>query len=132
MDHFVTLERLPDGLEFPPEMGGRIGYDPERRRLGFRGFMSKAEYDRLFALSDDWTYRRQLEELFRLSVPEPAGSGTRLGLVAAAVASVGLALGAGALWAWQHRAGHAGPRVAGGTDGSAREPAPPEIRLPGE
>ncbi len=89
MDHFVTLERLPDGLVFPPDLAGRITYDGDRKRLGFRGFMCKAEYDRLFALSEDWSYRRQLEELFRLCVD--AGSPPRLkmnatiGLVAAFV-----------------------------------------------
>jgi hypothetical protein len=59
-----------EGFRFPPEFGDRIRYDPARRRLLFRGFMSKADFDRLSQLSDDWSYRRPLEELFRLCTPE--------------------------------------------------------------
>ena len=72
MDHFVTLGRFPEGLRFPAEFDGRIDYDSARRRLVFRGFMSKAEFDRLCDLSDDWGYRRQLEELFRQCTPDEA------------------------------------------------------------
>jgi hypothetical protein len=70
MDHFIRLEALPPGLVFPPEFTGRISYDVAGHRLVFHGFMSKADFDRLCRLSDDWTYRRQLEELFRLCTPE--------------------------------------------------------------
>ena len=74
MNHSVRLDSLPDGLTFPPEMDGRISYDPAKRTLSFQGFMSKAEFDRLSRLHDDWGYRRTLEELFRLCSQE---SGTR-------------------------------------------------------
>jgi hypothetical protein len=47
VDHFVTMNRLPDGLEFPPALKNRIWFDAAKRRLVFRGFMSKAEFDRL-------------------------------------------------------------------------------------
>jgi DUF1365 family protein len=70
MDHFVPLERLPDGLRFPPELGDRVHYDAEHHRLVYRGFMSKVDFDRLCALSDDWAFRRPLEDLFRLCTPE--------------------------------------------------------------
>ncbi|MBX6314931.1 MAG: hypothetical protein IRY99_18740 [Isosphaeraceae bacterium] len=70
MEHFVTLDKLPQGLEFPASLADRIRYDPATRRLIFQGFMSKAEFDRLCRLSDDWGYRRTLEELFRLCTPE--------------------------------------------------------------
>ena len=70
MDHFVPMERLPAGLEFPPDLRQRIHHDAERRRLVYRGFMSKIEFDRLCQLSDDWSYRRSLEDLFRLCTPE--------------------------------------------------------------
>jgi hypothetical protein len=99
MDHFVTLERLPEGLRFPADLADRVGYDAERKRLWYRGWMCKAEYDRLFLLSQDWTYRRQLEELFRLSMPEdrrPARG--RVAMVAAA--GVGLTLALAAAWWW--------------------------------
>ncbi len=71
MDHVVKLEALPDGLTFPPDFLDRIRYDPSSRRLIFRGFMSKTEFDRLCELSGNWSYRRALEDLFRLCVPEP-------------------------------------------------------------
>ena len=70
MDHSVPIDRLPDGLVFPPEMADRIRHDPVERTLTFRGFMSKAEFDRLSRLHDDWSYRRPLEELFRLCTLE--------------------------------------------------------------
>jgi hypothetical protein len=53
----------------------RIRYDPIRRRLVFLGFMSKSEFDRLNRVSDDWEYRRKLEDLFRLCIPEEPRSG---------------------------------------------------------
>ena len=70
MDHAVPLDRLPADLRFPAAFEGRFGYDEERRRLVFRGFMSKDDYDLLARLSADWPYRRALEELFRRSVLE--------------------------------------------------------------
>lgn len=77
MDYFVGLEKLPDGLEFPPALRDRIRYDAAARRLVYHGFMSKADFDRLCQLSEDWSYRRQLEELFRKSTsdgdPPPRG-----------------------------------------------------------
>lgn len=85
MDHFVTMNRCPEGLEFPADLRTRIWYDPVKRRLVFRGFMSKSEFDRLCLLSEDWNYRRPLEDLFRLCTPEEPRSGvfrvlTALGL----------------------------------------------------
>ena len=70
LDHFVTIDRPPAGLAVPPEWADRFSYDPERRALSFRGFMCKAEFDRLSRLSDDWAYRRALEDLFRLCTLE--------------------------------------------------------------
>jgi hypothetical protein len=79
MDHFVNLERLPDGYQFPPDLGDRIQFDAERHRLVFRGYMSKADFDRLCERTTDWGFRRKLEELFRLSIPdaEPGRGGAR-------------------------------------------------------
>jgi hypothetical protein len=37
--------------------------------------MSKSEFDRLCLLSDDWGYRRPLEDLFRLCTPEAPRKG---------------------------------------------------------
>ncbi len=70
MDHFVKLDKLPDGYQFPPDLQERIYFDADARKLVFRGYMSKSEFDRLSALTRDWGFRRSLEELFRLSIPE--------------------------------------------------------------
>ena len=84
MDHFVKLDRLPDGYEFPPDLRDRIYFDAERHKLVFRGYMSKAEFDRLSQLTRDWGFRRALEDLFRECVPEvephPHGARRLLGV----------------------------------------------------
>jgi hypothetical protein len=91
VDHFVTMNRLPDGLEFPPALTDRIWFDAAKRRLVFRGFMSKAEFDRLNRLSDDWGYRRPLEDLFRLCTPEEEERPRGLRRMFASLASLWLA-----------------------------------------
>lgn len=70
MDHSVRIEALPDGLTFPSEFRDRIHFDPSSRRLIYRGFMSKEDFDRLAGLSENWSYRRSLEDLFRQCLPE--------------------------------------------------------------
>lgn len=78
MDHFVKLDVLPEGITLPQDMKDRLWYEPDNHRLVHRGFMSKSDFDRLSQLSDDWGYRRQMEELFRLSGPDgPQPSGLR-------------------------------------------------------
>lgn len=73
---FVRLEQLPNALrsdepiQFPESLSDRVWYDRDSRRLAFRGFMSKATYDRLHSLSNDHAYQRAIEELFRISVFE--------------------------------------------------------------
>lgn len=71
--HFVPLLRVPDDLQFPEPLHDRIWFDDQRKCLAFRGFMSKATYDRLDNLTNDDAYQRALDELFRQSVyDEPA------------------------------------------------------------
>ncbi len=70
LDHFVKLDRLPDGFEFPPQLRDRIHFDPVAHKLSFHGYMSKTDFDRLCQLTNDWAFRRTLEELFRLCIPE--------------------------------------------------------------
>ena len=70
MDHCVKLDKLPDGVEFPPPLKDRIQFDPVAHKLVFHGYMSKTDFDRLCQLSNDWNFRRTLEDLFRLSIPE--------------------------------------------------------------
>lgn len=79
MEHSVPLDHLPEGLRFPASLGDRISFDAEHKRLVFRGFMSKADFDQLCHLSDDWAFRRPLENLFRECGPDenPAPGGLR-------------------------------------------------------
>jgi len=70
VEHSVQVERFPVGIEFPADLKMRIRHDPIRRRLVFQGFMSKNEFDRLCRVSDDWSYRRPLEQLFQLCTLE--------------------------------------------------------------
>lgn len=70
MEHFVKLDCLPKGVIFPKILTDRVRYDADGKRLVFQGFMSKGEFDRLYLLSDDWGYRRAVEELFRNSTEE--------------------------------------------------------------
>jgi hypothetical protein len=85
MDHFVKMDRLPDGVEFPTELKDRIQFDPIARRLIFRGYMSKTDFDRLSQISTDWNFRRSLEELFRLSIPDEPSRPRGVGRFLAAV-----------------------------------------------
>ncbi len=79
MDHFVELDRLPEGFAIPEDCRDRLRFEPQSRRLLHSGFMSKADYDRLCLLTDDWPFRRKLDELFRLcsSAPSPRPKGLR-------------------------------------------------------
>ncbi|MEO8166023.1 MAG: hypothetical protein ABI619_11575 [Betaproteobacteria bacterium] len=72
--HYVPLLRLPDAFQFPKALHDRIWFDDERKCLAFRGFMSKATYDRLDALANDVAYQRAIDELFRQSVYDEPGS----------------------------------------------------------
>jgi hypothetical protein len=84
VDHFVKLDKLPDGFEFPPGLQDRFQFDAEHHKLVFHGYMSKVDFDRVCQGTTDWSFRRTLEELFRLSVPEepPRPGGSRRFLTA--------------------------------------------------
>lgn len=97
--HSVPLVKMPDALnspeplQFPESLADRIWFDSDRKRLVFQGFMSKATYDRLDALSNDDVYQRALDELFRQSVyEEPVQRQRRLHKVVPIAAVVTLAL----------------------------------------
>ena len=76
--HTVPLDRVPIGLVVPPELEGRFGYVADRKELWYDGFMSKATFDRLGTLCDDWDYRAALERLFDESLPQAPPASTRL------------------------------------------------------
>lgn len=63
----ARLDKLPEGLEFPPRLLQRIAFDPRRQRLVFYGFMTKRDYDCLRGLSSDAAYQQALDQLFRES-----------------------------------------------------------------
>ncbi len=77
MDHFVKLDRLPEGYEIPRSVGEKLRFDAEAHRLVFRGYMSKTEFDRICEPTRDWGFRRSVEELFMKSIADaqPAGAG---------------------------------------------------------
>lgn len=82
MDHFVTLERLPEEMEFPADLKDRIRLDAQSKRLYFRGYMSKTDFDRICMLTKDWSFRRKVEDLFRVCIDdEEPGSKRGLGLL---------------------------------------------------
>jgi hypothetical protein len=85
MDHFVKLDKLPDGYEFPPQLRDRIEFDAEHHKLTFHGYMSKADFDRMSQLTSDWKFRRTLEELFRLCTPDDPPPKGGVGRVLSAV-----------------------------------------------
>jgi hypothetical protein len=70
MDHFVKLDKLPEGFDFPLDLQDRLNFDAAGKKLVYRGYMSKADFDRVCRLTTDWNFRRTLEDLFRLCVPE--------------------------------------------------------------
>jgi len=84
----VTLDRLPQELQFPDELKGRIRYDADSQRLEFEGYMSKNDFDRLLRLHNDLHYQRALESLFQICVfgapDEEASSRARLVLLSLA------------------------------------------------
>ena len=100
MDHFVSLDRLPDGLEFPERVRDRISYDPTRKALVYHGPMSRSHYALLWSLSSDWGYRGAVEALFRKanSEPERERQGVRTRMLALGLGILILAIVAIVIW----------------------------------
>ena len=90
MEHFVPMSTVPPGFDIPAEFADRLYFDPDGHRLVHRGFMSQAEFDRLSQLSDDWSFRRALEDLFRLCAPEEKGRRPALARLVASIFHLGL------------------------------------------
>jgi hypothetical protein len=70
MEYSVKLSRLPESVVFPEKFRDRIAYDPQRKRLTYRGFMYKHTFDALAELFADFDYQRALEQLFMLTAKE--------------------------------------------------------------
>ena len=69
----APLEQVPEGLQFPAEVLGRICFDSARRELVLRGFMSEEDYSSLQRLSDDNDYRRALTQLYQNGALQTVG-----------------------------------------------------------
>jgi hypothetical protein len=68
MDHFVSVDQLPADFAIPADLGDRLRFDAQAHRLHFRGYMSKADFDRLCQLTKDWPFKRKLEDLFQVCI----------------------------------------------------------------
>ncbi len=78
MEHVIPLDELPKGFKIPRDLSDRLRFDQESHRLVHLGFMSKADFDRLAAQTNDWAFRRKLDELFRLCSEEDEAKKTGL------------------------------------------------------
>ncbi len=78
VDHFVKFDLGDDAFDIPASMASRFSYDAATKRLIFRGFKSKTDFDKLCALRDSWAYRRAIDELFQLC-SSMARNGSRVG-----------------------------------------------------
>ena len=82
MDHSVNLDKLPEGFKFPADIEDRFHFDADGHTLSFRGYMSKVDFDRVSQLTNDWKFRRTLEDLFRQCVPRRAAANGRNAAIA--------------------------------------------------
>lgn len=104
MIRYASLKTLPPEVSFPEDLRSRIHHDAAVGRLGFDGFMSKAVFDRLYRLSDDWDYRQALERLFTICTfdaeyGDSSGGQSKLVYVAGLAGAAGLTLAVSA-WIW--------------------------------
>src|SRR5690242_6979736 len=60
----ARLDRLPAGLQIPEDFPEPIRYDPARKLLVYRGFMSSTSYRFLHSLSADRAFIEALDGLF--------------------------------------------------------------------
>jgi hypothetical protein len=109
-DKFVSFDEPPSGFTFPPELTGRVYFDPDRRRLVLRGYLSRSELDQIIQKSKEKIdalvketerpevrlsleqflpkLRPALEKLFRLSADDQEAATPIFELAATAVASI--------------------------------------------
>lgn len=122
VENSAKLHTLPVGLQFPPELRDRIGFDAGKKRLVFHGFMTKSEYDQLARLHHDLEYQRAVERLFQLSAEPENPLVRRVGHVLAVLVVLCLLLAAIVWWQLVHVShstrsnGQAAPAVEGGVE----------------
>ena len=66
----APLDVLPDELQFPAEVAGRVRYDGDARQLIFSGAMSDEDFEALLALSADESYTAAVQSLYVASQGE--------------------------------------------------------------
>jgi hypothetical protein len=96
----ARLARLPAGLNLDDGSPEPIRFDPQRKRLSYRGFMSSASYRYLHGLSTDPAFVAAVDALFQTSadaLPAPGRARLWLWLLAACLAGAG----ATAWYAWR-------------------------------
>jgi hypothetical protein len=91
MLHYAPLDHAPKGFRIPEQYQDRFAYDEQRHCLTFDGPMFKTTFDRLSVLSRDFDYQRSLEQLFRVSVPEPSKPQGHAKATAVGIAVLGVA-----------------------------------------
>jgi hypothetical protein len=91
----AALPQLPAGLELPAALPVR--YDPTKRVLRCRGFMTSGSYAALHHLSDDVAYLAALDELY-VGSSLPRGKPRRWPLMLALL--IGLLILAVGAWWW--------------------------------
>jgi hypothetical protein len=67
----VSLEVLPEELNFPDDLKAKICYDSWRKQLIFKGVMSETEREQLLSVSEDNAYQEAIATLFDLSQNSP-------------------------------------------------------------
>ncbi len=68
----VSLEKLPEGIQFPEEISDKIEYDAQNKVLRFKGTMTDSERDQLLKLSDDPAWQKAVKLLYLSSNKEKA------------------------------------------------------------
>ena len=67
----AALKQLPEGLQFPPSLAGKISHNADDQILIFNGVMRNEEHGLLLSLSPEPNYQEAVERLFELSQRPP-------------------------------------------------------------
>ena len=64
VERYTRLAKLPERIEFPPELKDKIFYDLAGRRLVFRGRMSRSDREKLIQLASDYYFHQAIDRLY--------------------------------------------------------------------